>query len=291
MNTIKTYIQFESSGLRDALGGWRWTSSRRVDVFHLGLAVKPSNLRGDKFQALEALSKLLKKHGYSALVIDSETADQDIKLSDYARLVHRCVEYSLCTPVLTIPVRRHDFHCRLEEFMSVLDSTDGCGVCLVAGNRAYLDEDERRIAAGPLVLKACEMVRRIRRCLLMVGTERMEKTASKAACMYGASPFILLNPALSEELGRYDTAVGVYAPFYIGNEIAEEALDRMKAYVTRRAASTSLEEAVNHFCLMGGLDEVSQRVSLACNGVNLLVGYPLALEERQIALFAMLSRA
>ncbi|MEM4328446.1 MAG: hypothetical protein QXX19_00920 [Candidatus Caldarchaeum sp.] len=261
-----------------------------MDVFHLGLAVKPSNLRGDKLQALESVSKLLKKHGYSVLVIDSETADQDPKVSDYAKLVNRCVEYSLCIPVLTIPVRRHDFHSRMEEFISVVDETDCCGVCLVAGNRAYLDEDEIRTAAGPLVLKACETIRRRRRCLLMVGTERMEKTAYKAAYLYGASPLILLNPTLFEDLRRYDTGVGVYAPFYIGHDINDDALDRMRAYVARRSASTFFEEAVNHFCLKGGLDEVSQRISMALDGVNLLVGYPLAFEERQISLFASLSK-
>ncbi|MCS6769702.1 MAG: hypothetical protein NZ570_04625 [Candidatus Caldarchaeum sp.] len=261
-----------------------------MDVFQLGIAVKPSTLDGDEIGTLTKLAATMTEHGYYFLVIDSETAKQDISVNAYERLLE-CSDRSLCTPVLTIPVRRGDFYERFEDFLEVVSGAGRGGVCLVAGNPAYLDEEERKNHAASMIIKAAEAVRRrAGNCILMVGTERMTKTAVKASYLYGASPLILLSPTTFDEIKKYDTCRGVYTPFYLGASMPAEVLQRLQGYVARRASGLRFEEAVDHFCLKGGLEEVSNRLAvIQTKGADLLVGYPLNLNTNQIELLAKAS--
>ncbi|MEM4287314.1 MAG: hypothetical protein QXV97_00715 [Candidatus Caldarchaeum sp.] len=274
-------------------GGGRWTSSRKVVVFQLGAAVKPSLLNENRRDKLLRLIQLLNGLQYSYLVVDSERSADDLSISDYSMLAEVCGQRSTCTPILTIPVRRSDFHERFSEFLEVVSQHGVGGVCFVAGNPAYLDEHELRVRPGRLILDASAAFRGVAPHLpLMVGSEKIVKTALKASQLYHAWPLILLNPGLHEELKLYDgLTAGVYAPFHISETLERDVSDRLQAYISRRKTSLGFWEAVEAFSLAGGLWKIRQRVSRISEiGVDVLVGYPLDLSGEQLRRFAKVLR-
>ncbi|MEM2237213.1 MAG: hypothetical protein QXR26_00685 [Candidatus Caldarchaeum sp.] len=272
-------------------GGRRWTFSRRVDVFQLGAAVKPSILNERKLEKLFHLLKTLDNLGYSYLVLDSEKSVDDLSISDYDMILRWCRELFHCMPILTIPVRRGDFADRFKEFLEVVSQHGVGGVCLVAGNPAYLNEDGLRVKPGKPILEASADFRAVAGELpLMVGSENLVKTAAKASKLYRATPLVLMNPNLYQELKLYQgdgVQKGVYAPFHIAETMDGEVKEKLQAYVSRRRVSMGFWDAVEAFSMTGGLHKIRQKVSrMSESGVDVLVGYPLDLCREQLSRFA-----
>ncbi len=259
-------------------------------AFQLGAAVKPSTLGSDKAEALVKLAKTLTKQGYTYLLVDSEREGNDPSCEDISAVVQLCKAEGLCTPVFTLPVRRRDFRNRFQAvFKSLADEGFG-GLCLVAGNPAYLSRDELRVKAGPLILEAASRFREKAKDLtLFVGSENMLKISRVAARLYKAIPLALLGPKLEEEreiLSASNGNLGVYVPYYVG-EGCRDAWERLSAYVKRRNTNLRLEEAVHAYGLYGDLKYITGRIKyLEKISVGQVFGYPLVPSEQQLALFA-----
>jgi hypothetical protein len=265
-----------------------------VAIFHSGIAVKPSHLGAgprEKLNFLLELSGRLSREGLSTLVIDSEREKDDITTSTFSELVEKTV-YLNVTPVFTIPVRRADFKDRLNEAVGIVGCVGG-GVCLVAGNPAYLDEDERRVKAGRLILEAAEMLRaRAPKSPLLVGTEKMVNPALEAARRFGAIPFTLYGVADGFELSHLvrisGIPVAVYTPYFIGSSLTGEVLDVLRGYVSRRGYSIDrMAIGLERLTLAGGADEIRKKIKrLRMSGVGMLIGYPARLSPEQISALA-----
>ncbi len=259
-------------------------------AFQLGAAVKPSTLGSDKAEALVKLAESLSKLGYTYLVVDSEGEDDDPLCEDVSAVVEVCKKEGFCTPVFTLPVRRRDFRERFHAVLKSLADEGFGGLCLVAGNPAYLSEDELRVKARPLIMEAASRFREKAKDLtLFVGSENMLKTSRVAAQLYKAIPLMLLGPRLEEEravVSAVNGGFGVYVPFYVGGG-CRDAWERLAAYVRRRNTDLSLEKAVHAYGLYGDLTYISSRIKyLERISVGQVIGYPLVPSEQQLALFA-----
>lgn len=265
-----------------------------MDVFQGGIALKPSSLGSSQWEKLENLQQILydlDRSGLSHLIIDSERAEDDIPPKAFSKLLET-VDDGGVRPVLTLPVRRCDFGVRLESVLELISSFDGCGICLVAGNPAYLNPDERGRRAGrPLVEAAVRIRERSESVLLLVGTEHLEGPAIIAARKAGAIPFTLLNPDIYDELSRLKHLTGlqpaVYTPFYIGQDLGGNVWRVLAGYVGRRGYSHDrLAEGLDKLTLVGELDRICGRIkSLIDGGAGLVVGFPALPDKRQIKLF------
>ncbi len=259
-------------------------------AFQLGAAVKPSTLGLGKAEALVKLAKTLSKQGYTYLLVDSEREGNDPSREDISEVVRFCKAEGLCTPVFTLPVRRRDFRDRFQAVLKSLAEEGFGGLCLVAGNPAYLSEDELRVKAGPMILEAASRFREKAKDLtLFVGSENMLKISHVAARLYKAIPLALLGPKLEEEkemLSASNGGFGIYVPYYVG-EGCRDAWERLAAYVKRRNTNLSVEKAVHAYGLYGDLTYITERIKyLEKISVGQVFGYPLVPSEQQLALFA-----
>jgi len=231
-------------------------------------------------------------------VIDSERAEDDVPLSAFDRVLSLSEEgESGLLTVITLPVRRGDFEERFAETLEVLRSHWSGGLCLVAGNPAYLSGEEISKPAGHLLEAAVAAARRsIGSGLLMVGTENVLRPAVKAARKWRAIPFALLNGNSPDEirwLSQETTMpVAVYAPLHIGSKMSEEAERRLTTYALRRKNQTpnpdrrGLRRLVSQVALLGSPTTVRRRVyQLAQAGASIIIGFPVDDEQRQLETF------
>jgi len=255
-----------------------------VVAFQVGKASKPSISKDNLLNIQEELTKL----GYSLHVIDSERKVDDISLSMFDNLLDLAEELGGKTiPVFTIPVRRGDFEERLSGCLEILKKHNVGGVCIVAGNPAYLDDEELAKPVRPLLVKAAEVLSREATQdgkLLMIGTENVERIAAYISSRYGAIPFTLLDDGKHGELKWFREKTGmpvaVYAPYHVGNPLSEQALNRARAYAARRLHRDYDEDAVRmkitQVAILGDVERVGGRLEqLAGAGASIIVGYPL----------------
>jgi len=271
-----------------------------VVAFQLGKASKPSLLGGDeaeKRRNLFQLNDTLARLGYSIHVIDSERVLDDIGLQTYDDLLSYSEENETrLTTVITIPVRRVDFEQRFYESLEIVKNHRLAGICIVAGNPAYLDAEDLAKPSGKLLVNACGEARRKlgHGRLIMVGTEHVVKPAVKAVKLYGAVPLALLNGyELMNEIRiireAAETEIAIYAPYYIGEEIPEKAWSQLTAYALRRlknkaANHEDIIEKVNQVALLGSVEETAKRLWTVVknNSIETLVGYPVEEGHEQL---------
>ncbi|MDJ0270615.1 MAG: hypothetical protein NXY59_08750 [Aigarchaeota archaeon] len=272
-------------------------------AFHKGKATKPSSLKSP--QDILSVHRLLAPYGFSIHVIDSEKMGDDIPLHVFDSLLRYDEENGGgLISVLTLPVRRCDFEERFQGVLEILRSHESGGLCLVAGNPAYLSEDEARRLAGRLLIDAVKRAKEVLGDrLIMVGSENMVAPAIEAARRFRAIPFALLNGADDYEIRLLSKEaaipVAVYAPFYIGKTLGGDAETRLTAYALRRrklrsdaapsanpAGMTSIE-LVEQVALVGDKQRVRTRVMrLADSGAGVVVGFPASSDEEQLRLFS-----
>ena len=242
------------------------------------------------------LHRFLIQLGYRLHVIDSERLEDDISLSLFDEMLSLSEELGGAVPVMTIPVRRSDYPERLVECVEVLSQHNMGGVCIVAGNPAYLSVEERRRGAKALLIDAAERLDRLLMgrgaYVAMVGTENVERTAAYVASRYRITPFTLLDSSREGEVRWFREVTGmpvaVYVPYHVGPNIPEHALARARAYAARRmgdGVGEEVEEKIRQVTVMGGEEYVRMRLaSLSSKGASAVVGYPLDENEEQLTL-------
>lgn len=271
----------------------RWTPSSKVVAFQLGAAFKPSKLGAERTKKLEFYSKLLSRLGYRYLVMDSEKENTDLTTGEFERILETCKMLGYPEPVMTIPMRRSDGWVRVKEITELVNAHRFGGICLVAGNPAYLSQDEIRNNSSKLMREAGEYYRSICRFnLLMVGTENVVKTAAYLAEKFKAMPVMLLTPQMNHELSFYGNnglSKAVYAPFYFGTEPNHTIAEAIQAYVERRNAKTKTLNSHEAYILMGGHENFAAKMDLLAKaGVDVFIGF--ALDEKPVQ-FSSLSSA
>jgi hypothetical protein len=120
---------------------------------------------------------------------------------------------------------------------------DKFGFCLVAGNAAYLDADERR---RPLARTICEAVKTVKKNCedreVWIGTEGVLRLATELAIEHGLTPFLLFDKSLESNIQSlrdrgFTGDFAVYVPFYISanrRRVLHDVLYRLSGYMLRR---------------------------------------------------------
>ncbi|MEM0382429.1 MAG: hypothetical protein QW059_05030 [Nitrososphaerota archaeon] len=274
--------------------------------FQLGLALKPSMLGsspGEKSRELIRIVGLASSIGVDTIVLDSERRVDDLSPID----VEAAVRYSedIGGPVIipTLPVRRSDSNSLLAGYIKVLSRRESMGICIVAGNPAYLSVEEASVRPGRLLWNACGAVEGVLNGRpMLLGTENVERVSKRICRSLGFTPFLLLDEGV-EEMARgfaeyAGRGVAVYAPFFIGDGVAGGVESVLISYARRRkrlaraldGGGVGLSEALK-VSIVGCVEEVAGRVAgLALTGVGLLVGFPAELSEEQFRGFALACR-
>jgi len=117
------------------------------------------------------------------------------------------------------------------------------GLCLVAGNAAYLDADERRRPLAKTVREAVKTVKREREDReVWIGTEGVLRLATELAIEYELTPFLLFDRSLESNIQSlrdrgFAGDFAVYVPFYVSanrRRVLHDVLYRLSGYMLRR---------------------------------------------------------
>lgn len=216
------------------------------------------------------------------LVIDYEGRGA---FPDSSVLMQLATEYEL---YVTTPVRADGFDPLGDD--SYLDRIPSSAKrVLVAGNPAYLTDDEQQRKISPRLKKA-----RQSDPSAWIGTEGIEPLANRL----GGTHFELLGPALDDRISqrRDDSAidqVAVYAPMVITDD-ADQKIAALGEYVSRRDSVRSeipevrsvvdmargrirkeLLEAIDQYALAGSIETIHRRITdFHANGVDQVIVYP-----------------
>jgi len=117
------------------------------------------------------------------------------------------------------------------------------GLCLVAGNAAYLDTDERRRPLARTIREAVKTVKK--NCEdreVWIGTEGVLRLATEFAAEYELTPFLLLDKSLESNIQSlrdrgFTGDFAIYVPFYISanrRRVLHDVLYRLSGYMLRR---------------------------------------------------------
>lgn len=200
--------------------------------------------------------------------------------------------------VITLPVRRSDFPERLKGVMRLLSRSERASLCLVAGNPAYLTEEERKRPAGGLLASA---VKRVIGELgpeteVFVGTERVENVVARLCAEHNVVPFLLLDdhsPELLARLRPNSNRLAVYVPFAVGPR-REDAIPSLISYVERRMRALRLSgrptDHLDRFCVVGNQHDVSSRIRHLSRQYDVVIGYPANPNPEQIKFWSLLGQ-
>ena len=199
------------------------------------------------------------------------------------------------TVYLTAPVRADGFDPLGDDglFAEAFDLPATVGLTFVAGNKAYLDADERARAVAPRLRAALDRYPGDRPAP-WVGTEGVERLAMAA----GGVQYDLLGRSTGRELRAlrsvgFDRDVAVYAPTVLTDD-EDAILEALGEYVARRRATRRalpegaatdaratgrarevLLSAAEDFALVGTASDVREQVAaLRAAGATTVVGYP-----------------
>jgi hypothetical protein len=147
------------------------------------------------------------------------------------------------TTLLTYSTRNSYCERNMRQAWTGASGFEKFGFCLVAGNAAYLDLDERR---RPLARTICEAVRTVRKNCegreVWIGTEGVLRLATDLAIEYDLTPFFLFDKSLEQNIQLlkdrgFTGDFAVYVPFYISanrRRVLRDVLYRLSGYMLRR---------------------------------------------------------
>jgi len=147
------------------------------------------------------------------------------------------------TTILTYSTRHSYCERNIRQALAGASAHDNFGLCLVAGNSAYLDVDEQR---RPLIRTIHEAVKFAEKnCAgreVWIGTEGILRLAADLALQYRLRPFLLLDRALESNIHLLgdrgvDDVIAVYVPYYISSNprrVLHDVLYRLSGYMLRR---------------------------------------------------------
>jgi len=147
------------------------------------------------------------------------------------------------TTILTYSTRHSYLERNMRQAIVGAHGSEKFGICLVAGNSAYLDVDERRRPLARTILEAVKFTKRnCENHEIWIGTEGVLRLAADLAVEYGLTPFLLFdkNLMLNVDFLRDRGINGnfaVYVPYYISQNprrVLRDVLYRLSGYMLRR---------------------------------------------------------
>jgi len=273
-------------------------------------------------------AEIVALYGLNFHVLDAEWLHTDISINELQNLLSFRERFAI-NPfmILTISTRRDDASLRLGEALRVINKYANCGLCLVAGNKRYLNESEQRKPAVKTLQKFVKSAREKTQKTIFIGSEGLVREAAKLAKEYDLIPFLLLNQNLEEDLkvtweitGGMPTAV--YAPTYFAERKADDdVIKHLLGYLLRRrwvcerlaekgylseaqallnegfkdSANQHLKrllgELADRFSINGDVERMKSRIQqLKSLGVNILVALPIIEGAEQVRLFTLCAK-
>ena len=147
------------------------------------------------------------------------------------------------TTILTYSTRHSYCERHMRQAWTGASGFDKFGFCLVAGNAAYLDADERRRPLARTIREAVKIVKK--NCEdreVWIGTEGVLGLATELAIENGLTPFLLFDKSLESNIQSlrdrgFTGDFAVYVPFYISanrRRVLHDVLYRLSGYMLRR---------------------------------------------------------
>jgi hypothetical protein len=147
------------------------------------------------------------------------------------------------TTILTYSTRHSYCERNMRQAWTGASGFEKFGFCLVAGNAAYLDADERRRPLARTIREAVKTVKK--NCEdreVWIGTEGVLSLATELAIECGLTPFLLFDRSLESNIQSlrdrgFRGNFAVYVPFYISanrRRVLHDVLYRLSGYMLRR---------------------------------------------------------
>jgi hypothetical protein len=147
------------------------------------------------------------------------------------------------TTILTYSTRHSYCERNIRQARMGASGFEKFGLCLVAGNAAYLDTDERRRPLARTIREAVKTVKK--NCEdreVWIGTEGVLRLATELAAEYELTPFLLLDKSLESNIQSlrdrgFTGDFAIYVPFYISanrRRVLHDVLYRLSGYMLRR---------------------------------------------------------
>ncbi|MEM2534418.1 MAG: hypothetical protein QXD12_01285, partial [Candidatus Nezhaarchaeales archaeon] len=204
---------------------------------------------------------------------------------------------------ITLAARRRDVDQLLSLYIPVIEEFGNAGLCVVAGNKAYLDEDETSQSAYKSIKKVLHQLSG-RVSSILLGVEGIEKKLDYVIETYSdVTPFFLYDEEklnLVEKCAERGFECAIYVPYAIDKPLTN-VVRALAEYALRRKwlrerliemgyripptfnsinvppkFAEVLEKAVSRLSIYGTKNEVVGKIrELRSYGVSMLVGLPI----------------
>lgn len=246
------------------------------------------------------VTKLVLQARLKVHVIDAEWRIYDVSPGELEELLG---SFPSIKTYVTIAARRRDINQLLGLYVPVMEEFGNAGLCIVAGNKAYLDEEEASQSAYKSIKKVLDQLRgRISKVLL--GVEGVEGKLNHLAKAYPeVIPFFLYDEGkfdLIDECVEHGLECAVYAPYAIDRPLMD-VVKALAEYALRRRwlreelikmgynipsilsladipprLTDILLKAVSRLSISGTRNEVIEKIKgLRSHGVSMLIGLPI----------------
>jgi len=220
------------------------------------------------------------RSGLEYHVIDSEWKENYITPNELENLLRLSEDHcSNLKTVVTISVRHTCCLSRTSSLVGVMKEYRNASLCLVAGNRTYLDEKEAERSAARRLVDAARVARKhLEDRPIFAGMERLGKKALETVKEYRLVPFLLMDKSLEDNIVRVQKVNGkgslaLYLPYLTtsdGHDATTEVMGRLWKYALRRqwVRSDLLKRGYDPTLLENTLNQDQAEGALIDNGVT-----------------------
>ena len=265
---------------------------------------------GEQMVKTLEVTKLVVQSGLKIHVIDAEWRVNDVTPSELEKLLGL---YPDVRTFVTIIARRRDVDQLLSLYIPVIEEFGNSGLCVVAGNRSYLESDEASQSAYKSIERVLKQLRG-RSLKVFLGVEGVEK---KLNYLLNFHPEVTLFFLYDEEgldlIEKYHAQgfeCAVYVPYAINRpktEVVKALVDyALRRKKLRRRLSDSgfnvsqipitarsspklmeiVEGEISRLSIYGAKDDVVKKIRELKNyGVSIVVGLPIFEDPDQIFAF------
>ena len=256
-------------------------------------------------------TKIIRDAGLKIHIIDAEWRPNDVSPSEFEELLSSFPDVKI---FVTVAARRRDSIQLLKLYAPIIEEFGNAGLCIVAGNNAYLDFDEvTRSPCESVKLALSEVYGRTSRLLL--GVEGLEKCLDNLIKAYPDVKLFFLYDEHKLDVMRSYAERGfecaVYVPYviehdsnYVARELMGYALRRkwLRREIEKLGYQASmlinsseipgeimkiLEHSIPKLCIHGPKKEVVRKLKiLEAYGASMVIGLPIKESLEQVYAFS-----
>lgn len=227
------------------MASWRRLECIGGIASQIGKATKRSRLGesvSDQITGTQQATEFCVRTGFDFHFIDAEWKHNYLAASELQKVLSSCSERNAkLTTVLTINARHSNAFDNLKDYADVVSQYHNAGFCFVAGNSAYLSEEEKQLDAKSRLRELVTMTRDgLGSVPIFVGSEGQLELASELVAKYSCIPFMLMGGSVQDRVSRMfpDGAwneVGVYCPYLLSESGDDEVqIKALGQYALRR---------------------------------------------------------